>query len=439
MKKNLRLLHLLAPAILVAMVCSAISVRAQSLWNATNGVSADTNWSSAANWLPAAVPGVSTNVLFNDGGGVGDTATIDNVVDTSMTIRQLAFRQTNGVHNTLILPGVTLTISNAVAATNLYVATDTTASPATLQVTNTISGPGGRLVLGSTNISSVLAVRQISSSSGSHNEILDMSGLDTFSASVGNVWVGVFPGSSTTSRPQGILFLAKTNSITALAVGSKQAPSIDVGDTGSSPGVGSVLALGITNNIAADTMVIANQRCGGALRFNPAFTNGMVPSLYLRGHSGTRVTTFNIGDNSSATAAIGSGTSGNVDFSGGIVDAMVGSMTLGNGQPIGGGTATGPASGILIMTAGPLNINTLEIGFQTTNGSPAVNSGTVNVSGGTLTVNSTLRLARYNASGGFTTGTLNITNGTVLASNVVAGTGASTINMYGGTLVVSNA
>ncbi|HEX4264527.1 MAG TPA: hypothetical protein VH597_09325 [Verrucomicrobiae bacterium] len=435
MKKNLRLFKSFLPALVVAMIGSALPAGAQSLWNATNSVSVDTNWSTAANWVPNVVPTASSNVVFNDTGAAIDTVTIDNVVDTSTTIRQLAFRQTNGVHNTLILPGVTLTISNAVAATNLFAGTDTTASPATLMVTNTISGAGGTLAITSTNISSVLAVRQISTTAGSHNEILDLSGLDTFSASVGNVWVGVFPGTGTT-RPQGILFLAKTNSITTLAVGSKLAPSIDVGDTGSSPGLNNLLALGIVNNIAADNIVVGNQRCVATLNFNPAFTNGTLPSLFLRGHSGTRVTTFNIGDNSSATAAIGSFATGVVDFSGGTVDAMIGSMTLGDGQAFAG---AGVASGTLIMAAGALNINTLEIGFQTTNSSTAANTGTVNINGGTLTVNSTLRLARYNVSGGTTVGTLNITNGTVLASNIVAGTGISTINMSGGTLVVSNA
>lgn len=434
MKKYLRPLNLFSMALAVAVASLVLPARAQSLWNATNGVSADTNWSSAANWLPNVVPTASSNVVFNDSGAVLDPVTIDNVVDTSLTIQQLAFRQTNGFHNTLILPGVTLTISNAVAATNLFAATDTTASPSTLQVTNTISGPGGTLALASTNIGSVIAIRQISGTAGSHNEILDMSGLDTFRATIGNVWVGVFPG-TTTTRPQGILFLAKTNSITTLAVGSKLAPSIDIGDTGSSPNTISILSLGITNNIAADTIEIGNQRCAGTLEFNPAFTNGTVPSLFLRGHSGSRVTTMNIGDNSSATAAIGSFSSGVVDFSGGTVDAMVGSMILGDGQPLAG---AGTATGTLTMTAGALNINTLEIGFQTTNTSSAVNSGTVNVNGGTLTVNGNLRLARYNVSGGITRGTLNITNGTVMASNIVAGTGNSTINLNGGLLVVSN-
>jgi autotransporter-associated beta strand protein len=420
-----------------AVMSSAPPVAAQSVWNATNGVSANTNWSTAANWLPIGVPGASSNVLFIDRGGVASPGIINNVVDASTTVQQLAYRQTNGVHNTLIAPGVTLTVSNSIATTNLLAGTDNTASPTTLIVTNTISGSGGTLAITSTNIGSALVVRQITGGgAGSHLEVLDMSGLDKFSASLGNLWVGVFPG-STTTRPQGALFLARTNIISLLAVGTKLAPSLDVGDTGGSPDVNNTLALGITNNIAADTIVIGNQRSTSSLIFNPAFTNANTPSLFLRGHTGSRVTTFNLGDNSSATANIGSVTVGTADFSGGTIDAMVDSMTLGDGQPI-TGAGTGTSRGTLTMTAGAFNVNTLEAGFQNNTGVTAANTGTVNVNGGTLTVNTSLRLAKYGGSGGLSTGTLNITNGTVQASNIVAGGGASAINMSAGKLVLTN-
>ncbi len=437
MKISLPLSKLALFAVAVVFVSSPGTMNAQSLWNATNGISVNTNWSSTANWLPNVVPTASSNVVFNDSAATPAPGIVNNVVDANTTIQQLVFRQTNGVHNTLILPGMTLTISNAVPATNLLAGTETTTSAATLAVTNTISGAGGTLAMTSTNISSVIVVRQISATAGSHIETLDLSGLDTFNASIGNVWVGVFPG-GTTTRPQGALFLAKTNTITALAIGTKLNPSIDVGDTGSSPDVGNTLALGITNSITADTMVVGNQRSGGILKFNPIFTNSLTPSLVLRGHSGNRVVTFNLGDNSSATAAIGSACSGVVDFTGGTVDAMVGSMTLGDGQPLGGSGATGTATGTLTLTAGTINVNTLEVGFQNTNGSSAVNSGTVNVNGGTLTVNTSMRLALYNGAGGVTRGTLNITNGTVQVTNIVAGGGTSAINMSGGTLNVTN-
>jgi autotransporter-associated beta strand protein len=423
----------------IAVISSGLPAGAQqSIWNATNGLSVNTNWSTAANWSPNGVPGAATNVLFNDGGATTAPGLIDNVVDVNTTIQQLVFRQTNGVHNMVIKPGVTLNISNSVATTNLQAGTENLlTSFSTLMVTNTISGAGGTLAMTSTNVASVLVVRQINTTAGSHLSTLDLSGLDTFNASIGNVWVGVYPG-TTTTRPQGVLYLAKTNVIVALAVGTKSAPSIDIGDTGSSPESGNTLALGITNNIAADTIVVGNQRSGGILKFNPAFTNITTPALYLRGHSNTRVNTFNISDQSSATANIGSVSSGNVDFSGGSIDALVNGMALAWGQPI-SGSGAGTATATLTMTAGTLNVNTMDIAVQTNTavtGSPV--TGTVNVNGGTLTVNSSLRIAYYGGAGAASTGRLNITNGTVLATNIVAGGGSSTINMNGGRLVVTN-
>jgi fibronectin-binding autotransporter adhesin len=437
MKKILLLSKTLLPAIVAAVISSVLPAGAQSLWNATDGVSVNTNWSTAANWSPSGVPGASSNVLFNFHNTVASPGIIDNVVDASTTILQLAYKQTNGVHNTFILPGVTLTISNAVASSNLLAGTE---APATNNlVTNTISGSGGTLAITSTNTASIICVREftIGAAANSNHSLLDMSGLGNFNASIGNVWVGVYPGSPVT-RPSGELRLAMTNILTVLAVGAKSAPSIDVGDTGASPDVNNVLSLGITNSIAADTIVIGNQRSGGTLKFNPAFTNSTTPSLFLRGHSNTRVTTFNISDQSSATASIGSVSTGLVDFSGGTINAMVNAMTLAWGQPI-AGSGAGTATGIFNMTAGTLNVNTLDIAIQTNTAvTGAASTGTVNINGGTLAANTYLRLGYYGGGGAASTGTLNITNGTVSATNIVAGGGTSTINVSGGTLIVTN-
>ncbi|MBW8863737.1 MAG: hypothetical protein JF609_02225, partial [Verrucomicrobia bacterium] len=176
----------------VVLLLLTLPAAAQSIWIGTNNVTANTNWSTAANWSPSGVPGAATNVLFNDGGATVAPGIIDNVVDVNTTIQQLVFRQTNGVHNMVILPGVTLNISNSVATTNLLAGTDNAAGSATtLMITNTISGAGGTLAITSTNVASSLVVRQITTGgAGSHLSTLDMSGLDTFNASIGNVWVG---------------------------------------------------------------------------------------------------------------------------------------------------------------------------------------------------------------------------------------------------------
>jgi len=442
MKKILHLLKPLSLAIVAAVVSLALPVGAQSVWFGTNNVSTDTNWSSSVNWLPAGVPNAFSNVLFNDSGTVSGTGTPNNVVDSSTTILQLAYRQTNGVHNTLILPGVTLTVSNTVAATNFIAGTDNTnAAYSTLVVNNTISGARGTLTIINTNVASVICVREINNVAGAHSSVLDMSGLDNFNATIGKVWVGVYPTTGPT-RPQGVLYLAKTNNITAVTGGTKLAPGIDVGDTFSSPNVGNYLELGISNNIAADTIVVGNERSGGNLIFNAAFTN-LNASLYLRGYtnSTSRVSVFNIGDDSSATATIGSPATGIVDFTGGKIDAMVDSMSIGNGQAI-GGTGAGTATGTLTMNIGNLNVNTLEVGHQNINTTPATatTTGTVNVNGGTLTVNTSMRLGYWNGAGAQSSGTLDLQDsGTVQANSIVAGGGnVAAVNLFSGTLIVSN-
>lgn len=428
------LFQLRATLILSAFFAVTHFAGAQSVWNATVGVSADTNWTDAANWSPSGVP-ASSNVVFNFQHTV-TPGTIDNVVNASITVQRLAYVQTNGVHNTLILPGVTLAISNALAGTNLFAGTIISDITNNI-VTNTISGSGGTLAITSSNTVSLISVSEngIHAAANNNHSILDMSGLDNFNAAVGNIYVGVSIGNAT-ARPSGEFILAKTNIISVLVVGTAAAPAIDIGDTGGSPDANNFLTLGITNNVAADTIEVANQRSGSTLRFNPAFTNSTTPSLYLRGHSSSRVVTLNIGDDSQA-GAVGSSASGVVDFSGGTIDAMVGSMTVGDGQAA-AGTATGTATGTLTMTAGTLDVNTLEIGFQGNSlETGAINTGTVNINGGTLKVNTSLRLAKYGG-GGLSKGTLNITNGTVQANSIVAGGGTSTININGGTLIVTN-
>src|SRR5262245_29976655 len=85
---------------------------AQSIWVGVNGTSANTNWSSGANWSPSGVPGLSTNVRFLDTGATGlSVGTINNVLDSSLTVTSLKYNNTNGNHTTLIAPGQTLTLA----------------------------------------------------------------------------------------------------------------------------------------------------------------------------------------------------------------------------------------------------------------------------------------------------------------------------------------
>jgi hypothetical protein len=171
--------------------------------------------------------------------------------------------------------------------------------------------------------------------------------------------------------------------------------------------------------------------------FNPVFTNSATPAAYIRGTNGltSRLTTWTIGDADSEPRNANH-VQANVDFSGGKVDALVGTMIIGRGEAFAGDT--GYAQGTLSLTAGTLDVSILTNGVQRANNT-ATESGIVNVNGTATLISPNIILAQAasGANASLVTGTLNVTNGTV-KGNIAAGGGISTVNVNGGTLVVSN-
>src|SRR2546421_6435846 len=96
-------------------ILAVITASGQSVWNATNGFAANTNWQSAANWLPSGVPGAATNVKFFNN-GAATPGGINNVLTANLTVGSLQYGQTNSSHTTLIAPEVMLTILNGLTA-----------------------------------------------------------------------------------------------------------------------------------------------------------------------------------------------------------------------------------------------------------------------------------------------------------------------------------
>src|SRR5581483_8929088 len=387
-------------------------------------------WSTNKSWTPNGQPGSADDVLFYDQGATNTQGAINNTVDANFTIRSLTYGNTNNFHTTQISSGNTLSITGT---NGLYVGTGTD-NGTNQTVYTTITGPG-KLVL--SNANAALTVCQAASNSPVLNQVqratLDMSGLNTFTATVSNVLVGVF---GSIQRPAGTLYLAKTNSITALSSGGSA--GIDLGDMITfNDAAYNYLYLGQTNAIFADTITTGGPKAHALMAFNPAFTNN--PAVYIRGTNGSasRVTTWGVGDNGAITGSTGSSTTGTNDFSGGTVDALVGTMYLGRAE---NATGAGTSVGVLTFTQGTFDANTIEAGYQTLSGSvPATPyEGDINVNGSsaTLVVNTTLRLAY--SQGAACDGTLTISNGTVKANTIVAGGGTSTIAMTNGTLIVTN-
>src|SRR5438552_2992770 len=101
----------------------------------------------------------------------------------------------------------------------------------------------------------------------------------TFSASVSRFLVGATIG-NIVNRPSGIIYLAKTNTISAgfqtttIETGSTTAnAAIVVADCNGNAGVHSFIYLGQVNSISADTIVVGRQKADGDLRFNPTLVN----------------------------------------------------------------------------------------------------------------------------------------------------------------------
>jgi hypothetical protein len=419
-------------------------VAGSGLWSGGGGF--DLNWSTAANWT-GGTPGPGFNASFASAGATTTFAT-NNIVSTNVTIQGLFYNTNNsGYHTTLIQDGVTLTITNGntgiTAAMQVGGGTGND-NVFNKPVTNTITGPGGTLmVLGNapgTGLNQLnFQVRQSANPPAPEQTVLDMSGLGTLVATVGKFYVA--QGGANTSQGQtnvsARVNLARTNVITCLRANAGQ---FEVGDSsgGTFTLAGSTLNLGITNALFVDTARFGKQKATNNLvRFNPLFTSGIVPAVYIRGTNGltSRVSNWTIGDADTETT-VPNFVQANMDLSGGRVDALISTMLIGRGETAAGDT--GYAQGTLTLTAGTLDVSNLTNGWQRANNT-AIESGIISVKGTATLVspNITLAQALAGATASLVSGDLNVTNGTV-RGNIVAGGGVSTVNLNGGALVVSN-
>src|ERR1051325_8161022 len=430
MKSNQSLLQPLAAWAVIAVMTPWAG--AQSIWNATNGVAVNTNWSTAGNWSPSGVPGSSTAVRFVDNAAQTVPGTINSVVDSTTTISNLQLNQTNGTHTILIPSGVTLNITGTGGLTNSCPTNATIVGSSALR-TNSITG-AGTLVLN--NASAFIVVRQApGDGNGTGNRTtLNMQGLDNFNATASRVMIGNANIATPCNRASGLLFLARTNAITA----SGTSPALIVGESDSNNGSGSTLFLGQTNVLLINNIGIGRTKeTGTSMRFNTtAFASS---TAYIRSATGTRLGSWAIGDGQSDSGT--TSCNGTCDFTGGTLDAQVDTLQVGRGGSAGTGGAQ--SSGTLTLVAGTLDVNTLQMGFQGGSTGGKGGNGTVNINGGTLLVNTTLEMGRTVGGLGYTqdVARLNINGGTVLAAKIDASFANATnnnITMNSGTLTVTN-
>ena len=398
------------------------------------------NWSVSGNWIPSGPPEALDDVKFFETGAIGvAVSNVNNVLDATFggTVASLHFSNSNGNHTTLISSGQILRIFGS---SGLTVGTETD-NGNTQQVNATMTGPGALNLNGGN-----LTVRQATDpSSSSQRATLDLSGLDTLSASVSRVLVGT---EGTFARPTGTLLLAKTNWL--IANGSSPAIAVGGGGGGSGNAGGiSHIQLGRSNAVLADSISIGRVKQGlsggqaSSMRFNPAFTNAnpaLGGTVILRAADGvSRIATWNIADAQSQGGTVN--TAGTCDFTGGSLDALVNTMIVARSST---GSGVGNPVGTFTLHAGTLDVNTLQAGVQgsaSANGGSNFATGTIVVSGGLLTVNSALQLGTTTGGTGAaaTRGMLSINGGAARVGSMAIGGGTNnSIAVNGGSLSLTN-
>ncbi len=420
---------IVANAIRRMLLLAAVFLTSNAVWAANIQWTGATDqfWSTVGNWTPSGPPGSGDAVFFFDTGGAASAGTVDNVVDTSFTIASLQYGNTNNFHTTQINSGQTLTVTNG-----LTVGTETGTANNDQIVTATVTGPGTLSVSGGNII-----VRQCNASSSTiRTAMLDMSGLSNFTANVSSLLLGVqISGTSPLTRAAGVVILAMTNQITATNIVLNFNPGSPVlGNTNN------VLYFGQTNAIFANT--ITNGGDKGQFVTLMAFKPGLNNSVaYIRGADGvSRVPTWMTGDNSHETTSANTA-NGTEDFSGGTVNALVDTLALGKSAK----TTGGAGSGTLIVGNGTMDVNTLQVGYQTASGATSAGKGFVTVGApqGTLKVNTLMEVGKVTGGAGTASsfGLVTVTNGgTLQAKSIVFGAVAQTnlFTISGGNLVVND-
>jgi len=426
-------------------------------------INSDANLGNATNTIQV---GLGTNIgFYNDGSagaftlnanrsivtsGTGDfwvknkagaNMTIAGVISGTARLRKndsgiLTLTGSNTFTGGVLLDGGTLVLSggnnriatnntvqfNTASTFNIGSTDQTIARLLVASTTNTVSGSGGKLTVnGDFNLTA----------GGADGTLVDMSGLSqfVFARAARDFTIVPITGAATSANE---MRLASTGS----GLNTITATQVLVGTASSSEGTDNLatLRLGATNTINTTTFRIGGFNGRGIVNFQSGLTT---PVLTLRGTNGTGATTsLSIGNTSSGTRP-GVGT---LDLTGGSLDALVTTITIGNNT-----TAVADNSS-LTMPAGTVVAGTLKIG--TTSGAGASSPTMTNAfsqGGGSVTVTN-LIIGENTAAGGSPNfiATYSNTGGTLYAGSISAGSGAvgaattRNVTLNGGNAVLRN-
>jgi hyaluronate lyase len=361
------------------------------------------HWSMANNWSDDADP-TGDMLTFNSTGTAASGVT--NTVDTSISIASLTYNQESATlqHTTAIDAGQTLA-----ATGNFLLAGSATATTAT---NVSLTGATGTLTVGGASFQ----VGQTTPTSGTNTATLDMSGLGTFNANLGNsgifrmgssVGTGTF-GATTTVK------LAATSNITADVLG--------IGDRASRGG-GHVLKLGsVSNQINANTISIGPNAGGGRGNGEISFET-VTGTLILRAADGeAAVTAMNLVNTSFGTS---NNLTASANFAAHSIDAKIDTLVMARRSSTG---TVANATATLIFDTGTLEVGTLNLAenSQSLSTSGAI-LATMNIGGGNASFGAITMATSMGGAATTTTAALNFTGGTTTVNgNIARGGGNGT-------------
>ena len=439
-------------------------------WSATSGTANVAAFNTASLGITVSEPVTANGITFLQGGvvvsGSGITLGVNNGVGPVITA-------TTGATGTIGSPlagsaGLTKSGSGMLALTGSSTYTGTSAiASGTLQLSGggnriapsgTLSFTGSNTVFDVTNTSQTLsamtflqpttgtAAATISGSGGSVTvngsanfevgpggaigtsglaDSLSMVNLSsfTYANAAGTFRVGVKSGATNTaSAGTSSIVLAQNNAITATLLG--------VADiSASNDGGKAQLLLGQTNAFNVTTITQANGRSDSFIQFQAGLTN---PALVIRGTNGTGpMGTWMVGSIGQFGTAPRLTFTSTADLSAGTVDALVGTLVIGQANCSTGNLRSGTQRSVFTMGSGTLSAGTITVGKAIGSGSITASTtfaaiGTLTIAKADAVVSATNVYVADNtttATGGNATvsGTINLSAGRLLATNLARG------------------
>ena len=377
------------------------------------GTGADDNWTTSDNWSPSGSP-ANKSIVFGAEDRTVWGQTPNSIVDQDLVVSSICFTNNNFApapttancdsHVVQIGQGRRLKVTGMdTDGYSLCITSPLGNWDKNSRLQAAFTG-GGALEIDSPESKVYLACNSRNNQTTTR---LNLSGLSEVTLNISNAYVGCY------ARMTSYLTLSKegVNTLTANA--------ILVGDGHGStdtPGSASELQLGKTNIINADYIGIASSEPGLA-NVNSAkmlFQDVENPTVSIRAKDGVGRAELRVGGHGQGGAVQrkeSSGMIGTLDLSAGTVDALVGEMhvTRACGRRYDGSNNGGSAGGVVKMSAGKFDVNSLFLVYsvynsKSDNPSCRLATGSLDVSGGRFVVNEDAEAAnnRTNACQGVT-------------------------------------